>query len=73
MWALRGLKDYRDAGRLVEPKVVTDGSREYADTLDPIQQFIQAGCIQQDGIESPAQVLYVAYCGWCAREHRREV
>ncbi|MGA8312747.1 MAG: phage/plasmid primase, P4 family, partial [Terriglobales bacterium] len=73
MWALRGLKDYRDEGCLVEPKVVTDGSREYADTLDPIRQFIQMGCIQQDGIESPAQVLYVAYCNWCAGEHRREV
>ncbi len=69
-WALAGLRDYQQNG-LIEPAIVTEGTREYVEGLDHIKQFIEAKCETGPAHDQPAGELHAAYSGWCLGEQLR--
>jgi P4 family phage/plasmid primase-like protien len=69
-WALAGLRDYQQNG-LVEPEIVTTGTKEYVEGLDQIKQFILAKCEVGASYDQPAGELYQVYKIWCEGEQLR--
>ena len=56
-WALAGLADYRQNG-LIEPAVVTEGTKDYVEGLDHIKQFIEARCEIGAAFDQPSGELH---------------
>ena len=62
-WCLRGLKAYYTEG-LIPPQCVLDANREYCESSDKIQQFIN-DCLTKTDKNEKGGTVYNAYKKWC--------
>src|SRR5205823_670280 len=63
LWAIKGWQDYQANG-LVEPKVVTEATKEYLTSLDTISIFLNECCELRGNFEQSSGALYKRYKDW---------
>jgi putative DNA primase/helicase len=63
-WCLEGLKEYRLEGLKPPPSVVA-ATKEYRNSQDKIQQFIDECLVETGGGHEKAGDVYMTYSGWC--------
>lgn len=64
---LLGWFDYKDHG-IAHPASVESATKEYLAEVDPIAQFLDECTRPQEGVLTPASVLYARYKSWCEAE-----
>jgi len=63
-WALKGLRDYQQAGKLVPSEAVTAAGQEFRHTSDQVQRFFDEKCVLGEGGEVSSEKLYESYKNW---------
>ena len=63
-WCIEGLKDYTAYG-LNPPECIRENTKEYAESINKIKQFIEDVLIESDR-DSDGAKLYTVYKSWCS-------
>jgi putative DNA primase/helicase len=66
-WTIDGLREYQKTG-LKNPAIVNDATGRYREKQDTIGHFLASQCIEADGLQVQARLLYDAYKAWAKRE-----
>lgn len=69
-WALDGLDDLKAIGRFIEPAASASTRADLAELGSPVQNFVAEECEIDPGAKTPCEVLYRAWCDWCATQGR---
>lgn len=68
-WMLEGLRQWLEAGRLVQPQAVQEAVEEYRRAANPFGEWMAARCDTSDPLAlTPSSDLYADYKGWCEQE-----
>jgi len=71
-WLLTGFQRWQERGRLLPPEQVLETTHEYfAHSVEDVQLFIRACCVQDPNSRIQAQTLYERYQTWCLEQNRQ--
>ena len=62
-WAVRGCLDWRANG-LGEPGLVNQATAAYRDEMDTLAEFVEACCVEAEGVSVSIANMYLAYVKW---------
>lgn len=63
-WALEGLRDLRESGKLVKPAVSIEMEKEFARTQNPVMAFVDEACDLKPDSRIKRSKLYACYRRW---------
>lgn len=72
-WAVDGLRDYRDRGRLDAPEEVLEASRAYRNDNDPLARFLDERCSLTPGGRIKRSDFHAAYNDWARDANEPEL
>lgn len=68
-WLLEGLRQWLEAGRLIQPKAVAEAVEEYRRSANPFGEWMAAHVDLSDPVVlTSSSVLYADYKAWCEAE-----
>jgi putative DNA primase/helicase len=69
-WALAGLDDLREVGRILTPESGQDIAQAMEDLASPVAAFVRECCTVAPGQQSLKDDVFTAWQIWCARQGR---
>jgi putative DNA primase/helicase len=66
LWALDGLRRLRARGRFVQPDTSAEAIEQMEELASPVKAFVTDWCQIAPGEQTPIDLMYSAWCAWCA-------